>query len=86
VVFDKEIDRLATFLPEFVEEHALPEEAQEPLKVPSRFLFVCLALLTLLWRQEALQAAFKVTLFVLLSLLLSRVSSGDPVNCAVCFG
>jgi hypothetical protein len=39
VVFDKEIDRLATFLPEFAEDHSLPEEAQEQLKV--RCAFIC---------------------------------------------
>ena len=32
VVFDKEIDRLATFLPEFTEDNSLPESAQESLK------------------------------------------------------
>lgn len=32
VVFDKEIDRLATYLPEFVEDHNLTAEAEEPLK------------------------------------------------------
>ncbi len=32
IVFDKEIDRLATFLPEFVEDNQLTEAAEEPLK------------------------------------------------------
>jgi hypothetical protein len=62
VVFDKEIDRLVTFLPEFVEEHALSEDAQEPLKVRLRTnMFTIAHMFTNahLSVQAALQEAFK---------------------------